>query len=356
MDLLDLSKNCFSVLRQKAGELLHRPLHRKPAEYLYILAEIMVDEQRDFDGILLGSSFDPYPSIVEKFHNLGPKVYANSAENFALARDILRVQKIAKESGFKVPETIPITNLSQLLDVARKQSFPLITRGEGGGGGHGIKIWENSQQLASHFEQREEFPEKLWIQEYIDGIDASASVICFENFVNVLSINQQLIGDKNLGAPGRFSYCGNIVPLDQKHIQKTLEEELLDSIKKLFQRLDLRGSNGIDFVIKDNEFFFMEINPRFQGSLECVQFATRQNLVELHLDSFHNNAPSSIPGKPKYYTTAVKGILFSNSEEKFQVIGYPKNKWIVDRTHLGVLLEYGDPFCSIVLSANSAKR
>ena len=48
-DLLKLTKNCFSVLRQKPGELLHRPLHRRPAEYLYYLAEIISDEQGDFE-------------------------------------------------------------------------------------------------------------------------------------------------------------------------------------------------------------------------------------------------------------------------------------------------------------------
>ena len=67
MDLLKLSRNCFSVLRQKPGQTLHRPLHRIPAEYLYILSEIMSDEQGDFDGILLGSAFDRFPDLITKF-------------------------------------------------------------------------------------------------------------------------------------------------------------------------------------------------------------------------------------------------------------------------------------------------
>lgn len=356
LDLLELSTNCFSVLRQKEGELLHRPLYRKPAEYLYILAEIMFDEQRDFDGILLGSAFDPYSSLIRKFSNLGPKLYGNTAKKFTLIRNIPRVQQIAKESGFQIPQTIPVNNRNELLNTTDKLSFPIITRGEGGGGGRGIKIWQNIQQLAEYFQQREEFPDKLWIQEYVDGIDASASVICFENTVEILSVNQQLIGDKNLGAPSRFAYCGNIVPLEQRYMKTDFQSELFDSIKKIFQKLDLRGSNGIDFVIKDNKFYFMEVNPRFQGSLECVQFATRQNVVQRHLEAFHNSAPSNIPEQPKYYTSAVKGILFSHSEKNFEVKGYPKSKWIVDRTHLGVLLESGDPFCSIVLPANSAQE
>ncbi|MHA1440906.1 MAG: hypothetical protein ACTSPK_03440 [Candidatus Heimdallarchaeota archaeon] len=35
---------------------------------------------------------------------------------------------------------------------------------------------------------------------------------------------------------------------------------------------------------------------------------------------------------------------------------YPRNKWIVDRTHFDVILENNDPFCSIVMPTNSSEE
>ncbi len=357
-DLLKLTRNCFSVLRQKPGVLLHRPLHRRPAEYLYYLAEIMSDEQLDFDGIILGSAFDRYPDLVKKFQEIGPKVYANDYKKFALTRDKPEINKIAKKSGFEIPLLESVGNYQELLEKAKDSTFPLVTRGDGGGGGAGIRLWNELDELKKHIESKDNEQDKvIWIQEYIKGIDASATVNSLKKEVQLISVNRQLIGDKNLRAPSEFAYTGNIVPLNYEIYQEKsiLEKQHFEVIKKLFQNLQLRGSNGVDFVIKDEKLYFMEVNPRFQGSIECVQLATGYNLVQLHLDAFHNKK-HNLPAYPIYKQQSVKGILFSDSEQVFPVKGYPKNEWIVDRTHMDVLLEKTDPFCSIVLPCNDSEK
>ncbi len=358
MDLVKLTKNCFSVLRQKPGQILHRPLHRKPAEYLYYLAEIMSDEQADFDGIIIGSAFDQYPDLVKKLSDIGPKVYVNDIDKFALIRNKKKINDIAEKAGFSIPRLISVKNKTELIEIAKTSQFPLVTRGSGGGGGAGIRLWNNLEDLTHYFSEREnEFDEGVWIQEHIIGLDASSSVICHKDTVQILSINRQLIGEKKLGAPSDFAYAGNIVPLHYENYLSTptLLKTHIEQIRGLFRSLELKGSNGIDFVIKDEKLYFMEINPRFQGSIECVQYATGYNVVQLHLDAF-NGITHDLPLIPRYKKNAVKGILFSDHEENFQVKYYPRNKWIVDRTHFKVILERTDPFCSIVLpTRNQAK-
>jgi predicted ATP-grasp superfamily ATP-dependent carboligase len=357
-DLLKLTKNCFSVLRQKPSFVLHRPLHRRPAEYLYFLAEIMSDEQGDFDGIILGSAFDRYPELVKQFKDIGPRVYANYSKKFALTRQKHKINEIAKKSGFEIPTLDSTESIQELIEFAKNSTFPLVTRGDGGGGGAGIKLWKNLTELKDHFVSKDRADEKIiWIQEHIEGIDASSTVNCLKKEVQLISINRQLIGDKNLRAPSEFAYSGNIIPLNYQLYKEnsSLEERHLESIRKLFLNLQLRGSNGVDFVIKDEKLFFMEVNPRFQGSIECVQYATGHNLVKLHLDAFHN-VKHELPEKPNYKQSSVKGILFSDSEQPFPIKGYPKNEWVVDRTHKEVLLEKTDPFCSIVLPCKDSEK
>ncbi len=354
MDLLKLTKNCFSVLRQKPGNTLHRPLHRKPSEYMYILSEIMCDEQGDFDGIILGSSFDPYPEIIAKFNKLGPKVYANNPSKFELIRNKKKINSLAQEAGFSIPKLISTNDYNEVKKIAKKWGYPIVTREDGGGGGVGIKLWLNESELKNYFEERKD-KTTIWIQEYIKGVDASASVVCSKNNFRLLSLNKQLIGDKKLRAPGAFSYCGNIVPLESNYINREMYNQLKDKIKNLFSKLNLVGTNGIDFVIKNDKFYFMEINPRFQGSLECIQYATGINIVKAHLDSFNDNI-NYLNENPKYKSASIKGILFSDNEKNFQVKKYPDEEWIVDRTHFNVILEKTDPFCSIVLPTNNIQK
>ncbi|MCF2143598.1 MAG: ATP-grasp domain-containing protein [Candidatus Heimdallarchaeota archaeon] len=357
MDLLQLTRNCFAVLRQKAGETLHRPLHRTPAEYLFLLAETMIEEQGDFDGILIGSGFDKYPEIITKVHALGVKVYANTAEKFALCRMKKKMNELAQKAGFAIPKLLKANSISEALEIMKTVRFPIVTRTNGGGGGAGIRKWDTKSELENYLHSREELEEQtLFFQEYIQGINASATVVCSKEKTAILSLNKQLIGDKQLGAPGDFAYCGNIVPLERAmHLpakQKEFFADLMTKIKSLFLQLKLTGINGVDFVIRGTKSYFMEVNPRFLGSLECTQIATKQNLVKIHLDAFHDTL--SVKEPPHYYRVGVKGILFSNIEKPFPVKKYPTSKWIVDRTHVGVILERGDPFCSIVLPAISA--
>ncbi len=346
------------MLRQKSGELLHRQLHRRPAEYLYYLAEIISDEQGDFDGIILGSVFDRYHELVKQFKDIGPKVYANDPKKFALTRQKHKINNIAKKAGFEIPILDSANDYQELVEITKSFSFPLVTRGDGGGGGAGIKLWKNLTELKDYFGSKDEEQEKtIWVQEYIEGIDASSTVNCLKNEVQLLSVNRQLIGDKNLRAPSEFAYSGNIVPLNYDSYNKdsSLEEKHLETIRKLFQKLQLMGSNGVDFIIKYEKLFFMEVNPRFQGSIECVQYATGYNLVQLHLDAFHK-IKHDLPAIPIHKQYSVKGILFSDCEQPFPVKEYPKNEWIVDRTHKEVLLEKSDPFCSIVLPCKDSEK
>lgn len=354
LDLASLTNNCFSVLRQKPAKTLHRPLHRRPAEYLFHLAQIMIEEQNDFDGIILGSAFDRYPELIEKFQQLKVRLYANGPDEFRKIREIIEVQKLAKKAGFLTPKTIKVNNKAELLEVAKDWEYPLVTRSGGGGGGSGIKLWTSYIELQEKFNEIEELDgynkTTYFLQEFIKGLDASASVISTKQELKIVSINEQLIGDKNFNAPGDFSYCGNIVPLSTKKNQLTNEflGELNEKIRIFFLKTNLKGTNGMDFVIKDNKIYFMEVNPRFQGSIECIEYATGINIVKHHISAFNNNT-IALPNNPKYHRKAIKTILFSKSEKLFAINKYPKSKWIVDRTHPGVLIEDKDPICSIVM-------
>lgn len=78
---------------------------------------------------------------------------------------------------------------------------------------------------------------------------------------------------------------------------KTLSSEVQGQLKamstkigKRLQTMGYRGIVGIDFLLKDTDLYFVEINPRFQASSQLVnkgmQAAYHTTLQELHLLSF----------------------------------------------------------------------
>jgi predicted ATP-grasp superfamily ATP-dependent carboligase len=120
------------------------------------------------------------------------------------------------------------------------------------------------------------FPDFLF-QEYINGTHASVSLISTEHEAISVSVNEQLIGLDSVYAPGPFAYCGNISPFVTKSSERMrIRTQMSEIAEFLTTELGLVGSNGIDFVVTDDVPFVIEVNPRFQGSLDTVELSVKQ--------------------------------------------------------------------------------
>jgi predicted ATP-grasp superfamily ATP-dependent carboligase len=84
---------------------------------------------------------------------------------------------------------------------------------------------------------------------------------------------------------------------------ESLAEELVLDFKLL-------GSNGVDFLVTKTGPIVLEINPRFQGSLDTVEKAMNINLFEAHAGCFRDELPS----KPRENCFAARGIIYSDRE------------------------------------------
>ncbi|MEJ2296850.1 MAG: ATP-grasp domain-containing protein, partial [Candidatus Lokiarchaeota archaeon] len=122
-----------------------------------------------------------------------------------------------------------------------------------------------------------------YVQEFIDGLSISCTVISDGLNARVISINRQIIGEKFLNAPKEFSYCGNVVPADLFQEDNDIIAEISLFLTK---SLKLKGINGFDYVLKNHYPYLMEINPRIPGSLRVSESALGINLMDLHVKSF----------------------------------------------------------------------
>ncbi len=117
-------------------------------------------------------------------------------------------------------------------------------------------------------------------QEYLVGNFASVSVLSTEDDAMSLAVNEQLIGVPWLGATSPFRYCGNITPFNNEH-----DDEMRQIAEELILHLGLIGSNGVDFIMTRDGPVILEVNPRFQGSLDAVELATGVNLFDAHVQA-----------------------------------------------------------------------
>jgi len=186
--------------------------------------------------------------------------------------------------------------------------YPVIVKPATGGGGCLNRIARSKQELLlvldEFFRLDEEFAEKTVIQDFVEGVPSSVSLLSTKNEALSVAINEQLIGIPWLSRLD-FAYCGNITPFktEQAEEMEALAEELILEFRLL-------GSNGVDFLVTENGPVVLEINPRFQGSLDTVERAMDINLFEAHVNCFKGE----LTEKPLEKRFAARGIIYSDRE------------------------------------------
>ncbi len=267
------------------------------------------------DAVVLG------PGLEEARVN-GVSVLNNPFEKIAMVSDKLWLARWLESRGFPF---IP-TQTS-----AEGASFPAIIKPRKGAGGVGCVLVSDKNDLRME--------EGVIVQKWIDGLPASVSVIGNGRDAKAIAINEQLIGASWTGAKG-FRYSGNITPLEGHPELAAMAEEIVSS-------LELIGSNGVDFLLTKNGPVVVEVNPRFQGSLDAVELSTGMNVFQAHLDSFDGH----LPEPPKSQRTAGRAIIYA--EDDLKINKDLSAEWITDIPRIGSTIKKDDPVASILAVGNS---
>jgi uncharacterized protein len=226
----------------------------------------------------------------------------------------------------------------QHFDVEDNLSFPIILKPRRGAGGFRNVLVRDKQHLARSIEQYHENGwDDFFLEEYVHGIDASASVLSTGKQARTIAINEQLIGLKNLGPMRRFSFCGSVTPL-----KTSSAREITEISNSIATDLGLVGTNGIDFIITANGPVLIEVNPRFQATLDTIEGALGINLVEAHIKSCQGELVPCV----RYSRFACRTIHFA--EHDFYVKKTCEDSDYMDIPRKGTFIERSKPVISAI--------
>ncbi|MFN3384114.1 MAG: ATP-grasp domain-containing protein [Archaeoglobaceae archaeon] len=220
-------------------------------------------------------------------------VLCSNAETLELNAELLcndpRVAKkiVDKLNFYKTLEKCGIPHP----EVLKKPEGKTIVKPRFGGGGEGIKLGEEAIG-------------DVILQRFVEGIPCSVSLICGRKTIPI-ACNYIFSGWKEMNADG-FRYSGNLTPVGIDAEKRERLEKIAIETAELFE---LYGSVGIDFILAD-EAYVLELNPRFQGSLDSVEMSCDVNLFSMHVKAFEGKEVE----KPNANRFAIRAILFANRD------------------------------------------
>lgn len=254
----------------------------------------------EVDAVILGAGFEKL-----EFGN----ILNNTRKTIDKVGNKLKISKKFNLMGIPHPETAPMHKVSGL-------SFPLMVKPISGAGGILNTIVKNEDELNWFLERKD--AGDFMAQEFVTGIPCSASLIGNGDEAVVLAINEQMIGMHWLTRM-QFAYCGNITPFNSGFGNKMREYA-----EKIVREIGLIGSNGVDFILTEAGPVVIEVNARFQGSMDTVELATGINIFHAHVQSFEGVLPE--PLAPSCF--AARSIVFAD------------RKTVIDSRISGILEKY----------------
>ncbi|MCD7781876.1 MAG: ATP-grasp domain-containing protein, partial [Methanosphaera sp.] len=231
---------------------------------------------------------------------------------------------------FLCPMTYKLDDFSEAIEIVDDNpDKTFITKPIYGSGGIGIEWFNINSPVEGSF----------LLQEYIKGDNVSSSFLAYTSHdIEMITTSDQIIGSSSLGGSD-FTYCGNVTP------RVNSSDKITNISSKIARMCRLVGSCGIDFVISNNNAYVIEVNPRIQGTFECIEHSFDMNLSYAHIQACNNNHVN-IPSLKKF---TVKLLLYSFKNGYYNLSNI---NGVHDISISDYLFRVGDPITTIISSDN----
>jgi len=175
--------------------------------------------------------------------------------------------------------TDPVTDPKIVKELATKYGYPVAIKASAGGGGRGLKVVRNEQEVENALSSAQREGQsyfgsnEVYVEKYLDASR---------------HIEVQVLGDEH----GNVIHLGERDCSSQRRHQKLLEEspavKLGAEVRKRLLEAAVRGAASLkyssagtlEFLVSGDEFYFLEVNTRVQVEHPITELVTGVDIVK----------------------------------------------------------------------------
>ncbi len=264
-----------------ADEAIYIPHSDPLASYLDIEKIVQIAVNIGADAVHPGYGFlAENPTFARRLDEEGIKFIGPNEKVLRLLGDKISARELMSKAGLPIAKGTnkPVESLEQALGAARDIGFPLIIKAAAGGGGIGMQIveYENDFESALNLCQGRALSafgdDRVFIEKFIEG----AQHIEFQ----VLADGKDAI------------YFGERCCSIQRRHQKIIEEGpwLSEDVRRKIGEIVVQGAKSVNYEglatfeflrDKNEDFYFLEVNPRVQVEHTVTEMIAGVDLVAL---------------------------------------------------------------------------
>lgn len=214
--------------------------------------------------------------LTKQLHEAGVAILGTSQNSIDLAENRERFDKILEKCEISRPQGLSAFNLNEALTAANELNYPVLLRPSYVLGGQNMIIAHSDDDVFNFMEIISKQPMKgpILIDKYILGIEVEVDALCDGENCFIPGIMEHI---ERAGVHSGDSI--SIYPA--QNLSPAIQSQIVEYSQKLATSLQIKGLLNIQFVVKNNEVFVIEANPRSSRTVPYISKVTGVPLVNL---------------------------------------------------------------------------
>lgn len=196
-----------------------------------------------------------------------------------------KIKAKAAADAAKVPG-IPGTNgavdIEGALEFAATYGYPVMIKAALGGGGRGMRVARNESEMRDGYARAK--------SEAI-GAFGSGEIYVEKYIENPKHIEVQILGDSHGNIVHLYERDCSVQRRNQKVIEiapavglsEAFRKEICEAAVKLCKNVGYINAGTVEFLVKDDQFYFIEVNPRVQVEHTITELVTGVDIVQAQI-------------------------------------------------------------------------
>jgi len=223
-------------------------------------------DQEKPDGVIVQFGGQTPLNLAADLKRHGVPVIGTSPESIELAEDRKFFSALLERIGLKQAEAGTAVSQDEASAIAERIGFPVLVRPSFVLGGRGMMIVYNDNELRRYIREAADVsPDRpILVDRFLDGA-TEVDVDCIsDGETSVVGAIMQHI--EQAGIHSGDSAC--VIPAPT--LTENIKSKILIAAKDLARELEVRGLMNIQFAVKDEELYVIEVNPRASRTVPFV--------------------------------------------------------------------------------------
>ena len=215
--------------------------------------------------------------LAQALSDAGIPILGTSPDAIDLAEDRERFAALVNKLGLKQPENGIARSREEAIAVATRIGYPVLTRPSYVLGGRAMEIVDDQAQLENYIETAVQVSgdSPVLIDRYLrDAIEVDVDALCDGTDVVVAGVLQHI---EEAGVHSGDSAC-SIPPYS---LSPVIIAEIERQTELLARALEVRGLMNIQFAVKGDEVYLIEVNPRASRTVPFVAKAVGSPIAKI---------------------------------------------------------------------------